>query len=218
MEDAGRVRMASREAVEGVSPPRLEELIDARLESAVVTPGVFVIESARAAADTSPADDSAIETRAAGVQLIYEGLSLTRQLARSPPWPDVDTLDADMDVLLADVLVARGFYLLARTEAAPTAVETVRSFGYDETVAETDPATGALEIDIFELAILAGVTAVGDPPPTEAREFVTDIARSFRTNGSEPISAETIDALHAFVDEREWSAEERAARSGSSER
>lgn len=207
MEAAARVRRASTDAVEGVSPPRLEDLIDERLETATMTPGVFVIESARAAGADSD-DAAAVEKRAAGVQLIYEGLALTRELARSPPWPNGDTLDANMDVLVADVLVARGFFLLARTEAATTAVETVRSFGYDETVAETEPVEAALEIDVFDLAVRAGVTAAGDVPPADARAFVADIARSFRTNGTELPSASTMDALQAFVEGSDRSAEE----------
>lgn len=205
MVDADRVREVMQEAVVDVTPSRLRELIHTRLAEAAITPGVFVIESAKAGTDTEIQEREAVIRRAAGVQLIYEGLSLTRTLARNPPWQDgTAAVDTNMAVLMADVLVARGFYLLARTEAAMTAVETVRSFGYDETVAESEPETdapsAALEIDIFELAIVAGVTAVDANPPAETRAFVSDMARDFRANGSEPPSDTTIEDLGAFIE------------------
>lgn len=82
----------------------------------------------------------ALLTHAAGVQLIYEGLRLTRTLAHDEPWLEPETAadgdaasDGDLEILAADILVARGFYLLARTDAAGTAVRTVQSFGHDQT-------------------------------------------------------------------------------------
>ncbi|SFC65740.1 hypothetical protein SAMN05444422_11370 [Halobiforma haloterrestris] len=94
-------------------------------------------------ASTVGADDfDGIVTHAAGVQLIYEGLRLTRALAHDEPWtdpiggPETETdadTEADLEILAADILVARGFYLLSRTEAANTAVRTVQSFGRDQT-------------------------------------------------------------------------------------
>ena len=224
MEDASRARTVTREVVSDVTPPRLQELIDARLKEAAMTPGVLTRASSRAAGVEDSADLDDLDRRTAGVQLIYEGLSLTRTLARSPPWDEDPTVSADMDVLVADVLVARGFFLLARTEAAPKAVETVRSFGYDETVregAEESDAGGAtLEIDIFELAIVAGVSAAGASPPAGARAFATDLAGQVQTNGSQPVPEGTIDALADLVgsdDTANSSADEVWARSGTSD-
>ncbi len=122
--------------------------------------------------------------RAAGVQLIYEGLRLTRSLAHDDPWSgvgdDADARDeADLDILIADILVSRGFYLLARTEAADAAVGVVRAFGTDQTVRrETDDPSldRNLEADVLELAAVAGVTAGGARPTTRLREYTADLA------------------------------------------
>ncbi|EMA55558.1 DUF7114 family protein [Halococcus salifodinae] len=191
MEEASQVRRAAREAVRDVGPERFGDAVGTVLDDGSMTPGVLAVACARAI-DESVAFDTVAE-RAAGTQLIYEGLRLTRELATDPPWegavgggadttfdPDIET-GANVDVLVADVLVARGFHLLARTEAAGTAVETVRSFGRDQTrrrsTAETALDT-SLEADVFELAAVAGTTAVGAPPSTECREFVAALART----------------------------------------
>ncbi|WP_137287968.1 DUF7114 family protein [Natronorubrum halophilum] len=119
-----------------------------------------------------------IATQAAGVQLIYEGLRLTRALARDEPWAAMetdrdDTTASDLEILAADILVARGFYLLARTDAAGKAVRTVQAFGRDQSrhgaVADADESEresidANLERDILELAVLTGAAAVGDAP------------------------------------------------------
>lgn len=136
-------------------------------------------------------DADGIVTQAAGVQLIYEGLRLTRTLAHEEPWTAVETDSADesdLAILAADILVARGFHLLARTDAAGKAVRTVQAFGRDQTrrdavadagppsdgdsegQSETDDAVDPsaidanLERDILELAVLTGAAAVGDTP------------------------------------------------------
>ncbi|WP_339104960.1 hypothetical protein [Haloterrigena salinisoli] len=134
-------------------------------------------------------DSDGIATQAAGVQLIYEGLRLTRSLAHDEPWATDGEGDDDSDlaILAADILVARGFYLLARTDAAGKAVRTVQKFGRDQTrrdavadgssAAATDADREArsdgdeataidanLERDILELAVRTGAAAVGDAP------------------------------------------------------
>lgn len=170
--------------------------------------------------------------RAAGVQLIYDGLRLTRDLAHTEPWSDADPDDeeereseregetergdeserdgddsqpgadvgaaggggadtegANVDILAADVLVARGFYLLARTDAAGTAVEVVRSFGRDQTRRRTaSDAEGLdrnLERDVLELAAVAGATAV-DREPDGLREFAAELAATCDGSFPEP--------------------------------
>jgi len=221
MDDAARVRHAAREALADVDPRRLRELLDARVEEVAATPGVLARTSARLA-HGHPEPDS-LDRRAAGVQLIYAGLSLTRTLARDSPWKSGES--ADMDVLVADVLVARGFYLLARTEAAGHAVETVRSFGHDETVRESDPdaADGTLEADVFELAIVAGVSAAGDDPPSDARAFATDLARTLRgeTTLRDDLPERAVAALEDLVDgdrPSDAAPDEAWARSGATDR
>ncbi len=152
---------------------------------------------------TDPLPDHVAE-RAAGVQLIYEGLRLIRRLASDDPWTpapgatDTDHTDENVAVLAADVLVSRGFYLLARTAAADRAVQTVRNFGRDQTLARSrradpDPVDGEppedgadgddpghnLEADVLRLALVAGATCVeGGSPAPGALSAVASLARS----------------------------------------
>jgi hypothetical protein len=181
MEEASQVRRAAREAVRDVGPAAFGDAVEAVVDDGAMTHGVLAVLCARAV-DESVAFEAVAE-RAAGTQLIYEGLRLTRTLADDPPWKATDAGDesANVDVLVADVLVARGFHLLARTEAAVLAVETVRNFGRDQTrrrSSGTAPIETALEADVFELAAVAGATAVGTPPSIECREFAADLART----------------------------------------
>lgn len=197
MEEVAAVRRAALDAVDDVAPSHLFERIEERVDDGSMAPGVLALLSARAV-DEGIGREGVAE-RAAAVQLIYEGLRLTRTLAHEEPWEAggtdawspssvVDSTSAgksalaaaaDVDILVADILVARGFYLLARTEAADAAVGVVRSFGSDQTVRrETDDPSldGNLEADILELAVVAGTTAAGGSAPIHLREFVTDLA------------------------------------------
>ncbi|KAB1193099.1 hypothetical protein GJR96_06435 [Haloferax sp. MBLA0076] len=198
MDDAVRAREAAREALSDIEPDALRAALDERLDAASLTPAVLTFVSARAVEPN--VDLNGLATRAAGVQLIYEGLRLTRLLARDEPWvhldsPDGDT-DADLDILAADVLVSRGFYLLARTEAADHAVETVRAFGRDQTRLRSAPDTDRavldsnLEVNICTLAVVAGTTAVGSPPPTALVEYAAGLAKT--QDGDLPPAAETV--------------------------
>jgi hypothetical protein len=170
MEEASHVRSAAREAVRDIDPEPFNESVTAALETGSMAPGVLVVLSARAL-DSSIAFETVAE-RAAGTQLVYEGLRLTRRLAAAVPWETEESDDANVAVLAADVLVARGFSLLARTEAAGSAVETVRNFGRDRTRGLDER---RLEADVFRLAAVAGTTAVDGHPSTNYREFVADL-------------------------------------------
>lgn len=219
MEKAATVRQAALNAIEDVEPAHLRERIEQRIDDGSMAPGVLTLCSAQAADESVSLDG--IADRAAGVQLIYEGLRLTRSLAHAQPWTDADdtsvwrssdtasvhpatatatatTTDseklataaaADIDILVADILVARGFYLLARTDAATAAVSVVQSFGHDQTIRrETDnPALDAnLEADVFELAVVAGTTAAGSSASVQLREFAADLAT---TDGEFPAAS-----------------------------
>lgn len=184
MQEAAAVQAAALTAVEDIDPRRVYDRIAELLDRGSMAPGVFTIacanailrRSGRTVEDLNAED--AITERAAGVQLIYTGLSRTRRLAAETPWAEDDDSDAaNLEILVADILVARGFYLLARTEASEEAVEVVRAFGRDQTVArETDESLDSnLERDIFELAAVAGVTAAGTSPTPQLREFATDL-------------------------------------------
>jgi len=182
MEEAATCRSAAVDAVEDVYPARLRDDIVAHVDGGSLAPGTLALRCARAVDDTVDLD--AIGSRAAGVQLIYDGLRLTRTLVHTEPWTDVDDqTQPNLDVLAADVLVSRGFYLLARTDAAGRAVETVRTFGREQTErrdAERDPTRNpadhdrTLERDVLELAALAGTTAAGGTPTPELYAHVAN--------------------------------------------
>ena len=180
------MRNAAREAVGDISPARLRGIIDQRLVEGSMIPGVLTLLAARTV-DADPSEGGAdgpdaLDRRAAGVQLIYEGLRLTRTLVHDDPWlsdPGPDA-GADVEVLAADVLVARGFAMLARTEAADRAVETVRAFGRAETDREAGraPGTRSLEANVFELAAVAGAGVAGRDVPLPLRQYVVGLART----------------------------------------
>ncbi|WP_254522219.1 DUF7114 family protein [Natrinema caseinilyticum] len=228
MEKADSCRRAAVEAVADVEPPQLHDYIESVLERASMVPGTLTLESAAAmAADgyalegdlprsapsetdrdrtsdqdhdrTGECEPDRVVTHAAGVQLIYEGLRLTRTLAHDEPWTATDdsAADGDLAILAADILVARGFYLLARTDAAGKAVRTVQSFGRDQTRrtalpdegSDGDPGTEGqtdgldpttidanLERDVLELAVLTGAVAVGETPSPWLLAVATDLA------------------------------------------
>ncbi|MDG5778913.1 hypothetical protein VB773_04855 [Haloarculaceae archaeon H-GB2-1] len=183
MEEAAAIRRAALEAVEDVEPETLRERIEGHIADGSMAPGVLTILSARACRDTvTDAVPDGIAERGAGVQLIYDGLRLTRSLAREVPWTEGDGESvADLSILVADILVARGFYLLACTQAADSAVETVRAFGRDQTIRRATDDTSLdenLEADVFELAVIAGTTASGERPTAQLREFVAELART----------------------------------------
>ena len=200
MEEVAAVRRAALAAVDDVEPDRLHERIDARLDDASLAPGVLTLVSAGATSDPPVDLADGVADRAAGVQLIYEGLSLTRQLAYDDPWVNGNRDTADLDILIADILVSRGFYLLARTEAADAAVSVVRSFGHDQTVRQTtddESLDTALETDILELAVVAGITAAGIRPTPTLREYATELATDGLPPNAELLGEEVADTLRA---------------------
>jgi len=203
------VRRAALEAVEDVEPAPLRATIERHIQGGSTVPGVFTLHGVRAIADgstpTAAADGDLLETvaaRAAGVQLIYDGLRLTRQLAQDEPWLDGDGEAADVEILAADVMVARGFYLLARTEAADAAVAVVRAFGRDQTVRrETgDPAIDRnLEADVLELAVVAGATVAGGTASPRLREYAADLAVTPFPDAVDFFAETDADALSAMA-------------------
>jgi hypothetical protein len=207
MDDAVRVRDAAEDALVDIDPQRLRDTLLGRLADAEMTPGVLTVRSARALAPDT--EGVGVPERAAGVQLIYEGLRLTRSLSHDPPWEqmggdttevggdttedgaDSGEIDADVEVLAADVFVARGFYILARTEAARDAVEVVQRFGRDQTLRRSAPdptnLDRNLEADVFELAVTAGTSAVGGVAPDRLRSYAADLTAD--SEGLPPVRA-----------------------------
>lgn len=187
MEEAAAVRRAALDAIEGIDPKSLRDRLRERLSNGSMVPGVLTIYTVRALVDgasraVAASDGSLLDPiakRAAGVQLIYEGLALTRELALDEPWARGDTSEADLSILAADVLVSRGFYLLARTEAADAAVATVRAFGRDQTVRDEtgDPSLDRnLESDVLELSVAAGAAMTDRNVTPQLREYAAGLA------------------------------------------
>ncbi len=190
MEEAAAVRGAALDVTADVEPAPLRDHIVSRLDGGSMVPGVLTILAARArsnggSAPVAGSDENLVEPvakRAAGVQLIYDGLRLTRQLSQDEPWTDDGKADSNLSILVADVLVARGFYLLARSEAADAAVATVQAFGRDQSVRQETGDTSLdrnLEADVLELAVVAGATLVDRTVNPRLLEYAASL-----TNGS----------------------------------
>lgn len=211
MDRVARCRRAACEAVADVAPPPLQERLLEEIDAHTLTPAVLTVESAVAADPSVDVDD--VAPLAAGTQLIYDGLALTRTLAHEEPWEaasgrggttavnvPADRDAADLAIVAADVLVARGFSLLARTDAADRAVETVRAFGRDQTTREQPGTDGAavdarLERDVLDLAVRTGAAAVEASPEPAMVSFAGDLAdRSGTTYPPAEQWLETIDA------------------------
>jgi hypothetical protein len=161
MDEPGRVRAAMRRLLDDVAPAPFADRIQTQLDAVGVAPGVLT--QAAAATGTDPLAAEAIDDRAAAVQLIYAGLHLTRRLIGTTPWETAplaaEAIDADVEILIADVLVARGMHALARTPAAGAAVDVVQSFGTDQRGRlEGEPPSDGLEASIIRLAVIAGVS------------------------------------------------------------
>lgn len=209
MQEAAAVRRAALGAVEDITPVRLRERLEEQLSAGSAVPGALALRSIEAVSDRAVDPDEPpldpVTRRGAGVQLIYEGLALTRQLAHEEPWEGDDRDEGDLAILAADVLVARGFYLLARTEAADAAVETVQAFGRDQTVRREadDPSLDRnLEADVLELAVIAGTTATGGHATPRLREFAAGLAEESGFPPADQFFAERVgDSLRTLASE-----------------
>lgn len=175
MDEAAAVRRAARATVDDVEPAQLRDNLLSFIDDVSLTPGVLTLFTARVCSGSN----DGLEQHAAGVQLIYNGLRLTRRLAREEPWKGNESTSADMHILAADVLVARGFYLLARTQAAATAVDVVRAFGRDQADRreQDDPSLDSqLERDVLELALITGTSGSDSSASADTEADIDDTA------------------------------------------
>lgn len=188
-------------AITDVNPLPFRDFIEQRLQRSMKAPGLLTHLAAQVSdRDAVPEE---LDRRIVGVQYIYEGLRLTRTLSRCPPWYDEPGRDANLEILAAEVLVAKGFSLIVWTEAMPTAVELLRTFGRDETNGRVERGDSVLthrglETDVFQLSIVAGVTATGADPPDGSRIFATKLAESLDEEFEEEthrFSASVVDEL-----------------------
>ena len=180
MEEAPRVREALRESLREIDPDPFRARLERTLEGRPLTPGILTVRTARAI-DGTVATEAAAE-RAAGVQLIYEGLRLTRRLVETEPWPPAGEGDPDVDVVAAEVLVARGLNQLAHTGVRDRVVEIIRRFGRTHSRdADGQPLDGqaaepSLEADVVVLAIAAGADLSAQTVPPGLIEYARELA------------------------------------------
>lgn len=163
------VSEALQRSIGGIEPCTFNEHLRAVLADRPLTPAALTVTTGRAI--DGAADLEALADRGVGVQLGYEGLRLTRGLIAGDSWLDrTDVAREDLDMLAAEILVARGFHHLSGTGVVTDAVETVRRFGQRHAQArgDADPVVdGSLEGDILMLAVDAGADCVlsAVPPP-----------------------------------------------------
>lgn len=201
MDEASNVRATALELTSDIEAVPLGERIETLIQNASMTPGALTVLTAH----TVGGDDltEAAARRGVGVQLSYEGLRLARALVHDDAiWEADDRTDGYLDLLVSEVLVSRGFYHLARTEASDTAIETVRRFARNQTrrqMPNFDPADleGTLEGDILRLAVEAGATLVYPEPPAEVLAYADRLTDELDTT---PLPAADI-ALKSTRDE-----------------
>lgn len=148
-------------SIADIEPRSFNEHLHAVLDDRPLTPAALTVTTGRAIDST--ADREQLAELGIGVQLGYEGLRLTRELINEDSWlDDQEATDSDIDVLAAEVLVARGFNILAETGTVTQAVDIVRRFGRNSARAragskQLDP---SLEADIISLAVTTGADCV----------------------------------------------------------
>ncbi len=193
VEDAERDVAMVRASVAELEPPLLRDRTFECLADRSMGAGRVVRHAAATVGGHAP--KGPLDDRVVGVQLIYVGLGLIRELARGQPWAHDVKDTGDLDVLVAEVLVAKGFSLLASTAAAPKAVETVQTLARSETsrlncAAHRTP----LEASIFELGVEAGVSAI----ETVSDEDLENLAQRVATR------VDATDEHHAIVFANRW--------------
>ncbi len=184
-------------AVDDVEPDRLHERIDARLTTrrGARRPTLVTRAYQCVTADLS----HGVADSARRVQRIYDGLSL---LVNWPTTTPGSTATAKRPTWIFSSRTSRlaWLQLARRTEAADAAVSdsSVRSQTEISFLRPTLIAIDtALETDILELAVVAGVTAAGIRPTPTLREYATELATDGLPPNAELLGEEVADALRA---------------------
>lgn len=198
MEEASRAQDAIQELLGDAEPAPFREHVLQTLADRSPVLGVLTIRTALAADGTVSVDTAA--DRAAGVQLTYEGLSLTQQLIDDEPWPPTEGEAPDVDLVAAEVLVAKGLTRLAHTGVRERVVEIVRRFGRlnasetDSDVATDDASTSptaradpSLDSDFVVLAVAAGADLAVQTVPPGLVEYARDLATEIE---QDPLAAD----------------------------
>lgn len=183
-----RVETELFEMVSDIEPVSFQREIRSVLAEASLTPAVLTVVTAQSI-DPS-VDVTAAARRGAAVQLSYEGLRLTRRLSREEPWADAgDHTDDHVDLLVSEVLVARGLYHLAPTGVAAQTVEIARRFGRNHTnehLPDATPSEPSLEVDVINLAVGAGADLALDSTPEPLLEYADTLAHRLENDPLPP--------------------------------
>jgi hypothetical protein len=202
MDEVGAIAETLERSLDDIEPAPFHSRVTAAAGERPLLPGVLTVRVAHRIDST--VDIQTAATRGAGVQLCYEGLELTRSVLRNRSWDGNDD-EYQQDLLVAEVLVSRGFSLLAETGVVTDAVAIVQRFGRTQTNLEKlggrhddDP----LEVDVLELAVNAGADLAMDGLSPMVRSHSGDIARElldYPLPGPEAMGAvdDQLDALAA---------------------
>jgi len=174
MEEGPRVRAALRESLHEVAPAPFRARLERTLEGRPLTPGVLTVRTALAV-DGTVALEAAAE-RGAAVQLTYEGLRLTRRIVETEPWPPAGDGDPDVDVVAAEVLVAKGCNKLAHSGVRGRIVDVIRTFGRSLAREEEATQEHSLEADFVVFAVAAGADLAAQTVPPGLVEYARELA------------------------------------------
>lgn len=203
MDLAATAEQTTRRELAEIEPARLREHLTGQLADGSMVPGALTLQVGQTVgtATASPAAGPSVQRRAAGVQLVSVGLTRTRALVTDADWEQrrPERTDTELELIAADVAVARGTQLLARTAAADRVVAVIRQFGRDQTssaessdsgstadrAAEGQNQTrnrsqsqtrseGSLERQLLELAVVAG-GSVGQASTPRLEELADEL-------------------------------------------
>ena len=215
MDLAATAEQATRRELAEIEPARLREHLTGQLADGSMVPGALTLQVGQTVgtAAASPAAGPSVQRRAAGVQLVSVGLTRTRALVADANWEQrrPERTDTELGLIAADVAVARGTQLLARTAAADPVVAVIRQFGRDQTSSAessdsgstADQAAevrnrsqsrsrsrseGSLERQLLELAVVAG-GSVGHAGSPRLEELAEELAACLTDDdGFEPVT------------------------------
>lgn len=196
------VSEALRCSIADIEPRSFNEHLHGLLDDRPLTPACATLATGRAIDST--ADAARLAELGAGVQLVYEGLRQTRRLIAEASWLNHDrTTQADIDVLAAEVLVARGFNVLADTGTVTDAVALMHRFGQQrayERAGSDAHGFATLEADIIELAVDTGADAVLSTVPPPVSSVGADLADRLDTDPM-PAPEQALDGFEREVEQ-----------------
>ncbi|MFC7072555.1 hypothetical protein ACFQJ7_14000 [Halovenus rubra] len=187
MTEVSVVRETLAHSLADVEPPAFQAHLRNTLGDVSLTPAILTVRTARVLEPSF--DEASCALHAAGVQLTYEGLRLTRSILSDELWTqDSNQRNYYLDLLAAAVLVSRGYYYLADSGVTDQAVEAARRFGRYQTYDQNGELTEqeySLEEDFIALAVNAGADMALQTVPPSITAYGESLARDI---GTQPLS------------------------------